>query len=155
MMPKHEYPTMGAPEQLDYPDEPSEPVLASTPSLLRFLTARLDEREEAARACFTEPADATPEHVPTYPWGMTASERTFLVHVQPEWVIEDCQAKRRVIERYLTWYAMAHRTVAPGSLVPVVDRFANGAESAYAMVLHEFVLPFVEHPDFQPEWLVR
>ena len=126
----------------------------SIDALVDFLDERIKELDEAAHSCLKVGEVGPPRTFPAHLGAVLDTELALLEHLQPERLLAECDARRRILDRYRSWHAMAERDM-PGEacFANDHDRYADGADSALAMALHDMALPYSLHKDFRPEWL--
>jgi hypothetical protein len=120
-----------------------------TADLVAFLRARLDEAEEDARNAQAAPPPRTPGGWPHESDILAGAARMgvpdvvtgcYLVHGDPKRVLDEVDAKRRIIG-YLTHELADYGADNPwwydGKLIPILRLLA---------------LPYARHPDYRPEW---
>jgi len=110
-------------------------------TLTEFLEARIAERESAARDMKHQAAMGRP--LLQLLGGGTGIREI----VDPDRVLADCKAKRRIVEQAAEWAA----------LCPPDDWPEGGMEGAPLSdagrwILRQMSLPYADHPDYRDEW---
>lgn len=141
-----------------------------TNDLIAFINARYDEREQAATAATPGPwtVDST-----TYAESISTPDGTYVVaggrwgdeasvfettedaiHIalhNPEAVLADIAAKRRILERHANYDYPFDPEDGPGSY-SWTGRCDHCHEPWPCPDLRDLALPFSRHPDYQQEW---
>lgn len=120
-------------------------------TITEFLLARVAEREVLARAALEKsentgdrqwyvdgPAAVSGKHW-IYATGEKFTHREiadFIATNDPRFVLAECEAKRRIIERY------AH-----------LAEWGNSGDAEWVLTL--LAQPYADHPDFDPSWKVQ
>ncbi|MCW2768178.1 MAG: hypothetical protein JWO11_4137 [Nocardioides sp.] len=126
--------------------------------LIAFLRDRLNEDEQAARACIQEVgaghtgdpyADgsgvADRDDYPSYPWGAGEAESAYMARTQPDRVLREIDAKRRIIEHN----RRIHQRADPVDHPEQAYVLAAGASD---YVLKILALLHSDHEDYQESW---
>lgn len=137
-------------------------------TLVEFLRARLDEREQAAQAAtrgpwwavgtlFPEEGSHAEEMLRGYVDGLDAGEVTkedikgadawHIALNDPSAVLADVEAKRRIVDDL---YAPKLPYDHEDSALSYVH--ARGWNAAVAATLRLLALPYADHPDYDPSW---
>jgi hypothetical protein len=89
-------------------------------------------------------ADRWPEEVEPGTW---VDDRGHPIWAPRSRVLAECEAKRRIVERYRHEADVTARTPASGLKTPQEAR--SGALGEACLLL---ALPYADHPDYRPEW---
>lgn len=106
--------------------------------LVAFLRARLDEDEQAARACAGD-GKWEARDIAVYGQDLSPEVRTHMARHDPARVLADVEAKREVL-RLAARASDYHET------------FMNGFAAALGGVLRWYALPHADHPDYRDDW---
>lgn len=122
-----------------------------TMTLDEFLLARIAEDEEVARAA-THQKIGGPSHgawnadsLHLTDTGLERADRRHIAHFDPERMLADCMAKRRIVELRMTAAYQAERMKNDG---PAIAGIFASSLSAYDAVLRSLALPYADHPDY-------
>jgi hypothetical protein len=125
--------------------------MTETAALTAFLTARLAEDEAAVKAAWGVEWD----------WRYVAQpfgERPSIAHTvhiarhDPARVLREVEAKRAVIDRYLSIQSYAARPYDAECTTPEEATRRDGYLHALDVVMRGFATIWRDHPDFDPEW---
>jgi hypothetical protein len=139
--------------------------------LVAFLRARLDDDEQAARACASAPweVEIPPMvHVSVqarrdnkWKWGRLGyvatverdEDRAHIARHDPARVLADVEAKRQIVEQHkpakLSYLPSRERGCVTCSTAQTWDAQANEAN---CQTLRLLALPYADHPDYRDEW---
>lgn len=134
----------------------------TTPDLVAFLTARLDEDEAYARqiidapdcgyqAKWRLPSSAVVSVGDEADWDLLAGDSRLAAHIarwDPNRVLAEVAAKRAIVDRYM---AIVEDPQDAAGSSPTSWHYA-GRRDELADVLLALARPYANHPDFDPEW---
>ena len=108
-------------------------MTTATTSLTDFLLARIAEDEEiASRAGTFEP------------WSEKMRRDNYgHLTIQPDRVLAECEAKRRIVEDFQHLDADYHVTHS---------EFTEARQFQALVALGHVALPYADHPDYNPDW---
>lgn len=112
-------------------------------ALVKFLHARINDAESFARDHQHWIGTGTP--LVTINGGGTALQR----HLDPEHMLAECQAKRRIIHAF----PASERWIETTTLRATEPSYTNGGWDI-PVVLYILAQMDADHPDFQKEWLL-
>lgn len=107
-------------------------------TVAEFLAARYDERETITRAMEESGGMGLPVYF--------AGDRGLEIIFDLGEALADLAAKRRILERYVTWQGNPFSDRGPA------DEWLLSARSAYTAVVMDLVQQFRDHPEFDPAW---
>jgi len=135
-----------------------------TGDLVAFLRARLDDDEQVAQEAakmaggqrwaaryhvitqMPEPGRAGDTIAECAPFGGRYVAKHIGRH-DPERVLAEVDAKRRIVDRLDYWETNASRAGVAG-----LSNFERGTRAELLATCRLLALPYADHPDYQPEW---
>jgi len=114
-------------------------------TITEFLLARIAEDEAEARKAY----EAIPPAFGAY--GLLILAATDYLTVDPDRVLAECEAKRRIVERAADDGALYDHVFDEVKPLDAED-FTSGAVWALDFALRDLASVYADHPDYREEW---